>query len=1122
MRPFLFLGGLSFALAQSGFSNSSSPLNSSSTVTTSIPASETASSRSTLTQTLSLTSSIPASPSSSATLASTTVAGNGTITPTRTGSLGYTNPWAGNYSSPLPTTGTGSAYALQCQNAYYSWTSINEDYINATIVTYMSTHVIRSTTVYEIHTYYSTSYYTLCDGHPRVITSVPTTVATTTLLPSTTTFLAGNLSQTDFGFPSCTVSWDDCRGLWSQYESASSVYDEVSFSSANTVVSLGPGGSYFVAEGTTTTLPEPFPMTISYGTETIMKLPLSTDYLVYTTPKPGELACFCGHTMKPGGDEITIQKTIDFVQTPYTPECRTAQPTCTAGQKCMIDGDRVEIFWFPPQTNVSRDMCATAPNEAAVTSRPPTNFTWTPITTGPSAIVNGETWYSGNVYVSLNRINARCDWSGTPVEVGEHRAGQILTMAPSELYSQRAIEYNSGDFSGVGWEWEDHAYSFNLNDLVSPYPWSAWVGAPQCVMDRCTSINGSYNPWIAVPEAIRRLDAKWATCDLALYGLYDPPVALSTVTDMFPPTTTADDPRPEPTPGQSVPQTQVDPTIAPQPTSDPQPNPPDDDPPENNPPANPSNNPPVNPPSQPTSQPDPPNNDPDTPQPGQPNNPPQPGQPSNPQPGQTNNVPQPGQPGQTNNAPQPGQPGQTNNAPQPGQPGQTNNVPQPGQPGQTNNIPQPGQPGQTNVPQPGQPGQTNNVPQPGQPGQTQAPVPVPAPPTTIGTIGTDPVVVDPSNPTEVIIGTTTLTPGGPAFTPGPGTSVSVVNPGQVIISTPGAAAPSTINFPTAPAPTAPAPTTIGAIGNTPIVVNPANPTEVIIGTTTLTPGGPAFAPGPGTSVSVLDPGHLVISTPGAAAPSTINLPVPVASGAPAPSQGAVITLPGGELVTATAVLGDGTATSLLVDGTMFSAGGPPITLDNGVVLSQAPGGTAVVVVDPASGVTATVAVSDVPGIADASATAAAVGAGATPVPTPGAVVTIGGEVYTVIDQGGSLVIPELGVTLSEGGTAVTIDGTVVSDAGTGVVVGSTTQQFSVVTVVTITGLVETTSGGEESTSSEERSSTSEATSSTETSGADETTGAGGASSTGDTGGAVKVTGGWTNVVGVVLGMFLVV
>lgn len=458
-------------------------------------------------------------------------------------------------------------------------------------------------------------------------------------------------------------------------------------------------------------------------------------------------------------------------------------------------------------------------------------------------------------------------------------------MAPSELFSQRAFLTNIGERSSMV-DFEPYAYSFNFNDLISPYPWSAWNGGFDCVKTSCTTISGAYNPWIAVPEAIRRLDPQWATCDLALYGLYDPPIALSSVGNMFAPTTAPVQNGPQPTPGQSPPLGQIDPT----------------------------------------------------------HTPPKPGEPL---PWQSDPV-----------APV---------LPVIDPPAGSIPTPRPDDP----SIP-----GKPNLPDPASPTFDTNP-------QNPNPNPIPG--------QNNPA---PNNPN----------PSGPDLLP---------------------------------TPVIPQPTTIGSIGTTPIVINPTNPTQINVGTTALTPGGPGITVGAGTSISMLDPGHIIISTPGAPAPSTINVPQPIGNGAPVPTAGVVITMPNGDKVTATAILGEGqsgsqTATSILVSGTLFSEGGPAITLPNGVILSEAASGTGIVIIDPSSGVTSTIPFSSIPGIYNSKAT-----------PAPTAVITIGDRTYTAITHSGSVIIPELSLTLTDGGPALTVNGTTISDAGerTGIVVGSSTAGF---------------------------------------------------------------------------------
>lgn len=876
---------------------------------------------------------------------------------TITSQVPYTNPWAGNFSGTLPPNGNGSLYAWQCQNLWYSYTSINTDYITATNSLYYITSTIRSVTVTIISTYYSTSFYTLCDGHPRVITSEPTATSTTILLPSTTTILAEGLSAASFLEPSCTINYMDCSALWTTYWSASSVYTAYSFEAANTVVSLGLGASYLVVNGITTTYPAPVTAmpTISIGTEEVLPYDRGGwTWIIVTTPPPGGLFLEAGYTLTPGG-VVTIEHDVSTTATPYTPHCNTDAPTCTPGARCMIDGDRVRLFYFPPQTNVSRDMCATAPVGGGITSRPPANLTWTPITTGPYTVLPGDTtWYSGNVYLSLEHIHAYCNWSSRAVDVGGDHSGEFLTLAPSEVYSQRAYPITTGQYSGmVGFD--DYAYSFNWADLVSPYPWSAWDSSFDCVEEHCSIINGSYNPWLAVPDAIRRLDPRWATCDLSLYGLYDPPVAVSSVGNIFATSTFVPQSTPA-TPPQG-PQSIVSPT----------------------------------------------------------NTPPKPKTSSLGPLGGFSAQPSLGG-GSPANTAQPADPKTSDAQGIPPQTGGGNG----GNGGNTDPTTIATVGSQPIVVDPSDPGGVvvgGSTLKPGSPGTTIANTPVsvgtggviiggstvaipPASPP-IATAGGLPIVTDPSTPGAVVVGGTTLSAGGPGTVIG-GTSVSVLDPSHVIIGGPGG---STVSIPGA------APTPFTTVGGLPVVTDPASPGTVVVGGHTLSVGGTGTVID-GTTLSVLDPSQIVVGGPGGT--STIAIPTP------APTSGVVITAPNGQVLTATNSGG-----SVVVSGVTLYPGGPAATLPNGLVVSDATSGLVI-------GGSSTLLFSSL-----------------APVPTSGAVITLGGQVYTATNSGGSVIIGSL--TLSPGGPAYTISGVVVSDATTGLVVGSTTVPFSTLPGATATG-----------------------------------------------------------------------
>ena len=603
--------------------------------------------------------------------------------------------------------------------------------------------------------------------------------------------------------------------------------------SVYTTVSLDSKAQFWVVNGVTTTFPTPFPQSISLGTESIYRTAQS-NYIIGDPPVPANRPQPLRYTMSPGGPPVTILHNLVSVDPPREPQCILEKPPSIPCTGCAINGDTVQIFWFPPKTNVTRDMCATAPLGNGATVRPPTNYTWTPITTGPYTVYKGNTWYSGNVYLSLNRISAQC-FAGEGPKIGRNHDGEIFTMAPSELSSYRFFMFGSKAAGMIA-----QAYSFNFDDLVSPYPWSALNGIDCVLLNKCIPINGPYNPMLAVPDAIRRLDPSWSTCEVGLRGLYDPPTALTAVGNIFA-TLTSKDPSQLPTPGQPARQSEASSTVAP-----------------NKPPSN-----------------DWPTDDPPT------------------------------------------------------------NIPPVNTPAKGNPLP-------------------NNDPPANDPGVTPAPAP-----TTIGNIGGSPVIINPTRPGEINIGTQLLKLGDLATVIG-GALVSMEDPFHMVVSSPGVPAPSTLLVPPA-AGVRPAPTTAGVVGGSPVIVNPVDPGAVIVGASkTLTAGGQPVVVD-GTTMSLIDPSHLVVSTPGQA-PVTMTLP---AANAAIPAAGAIIKLPNGETVTATDVPGLG----FMVSGTFLGAGGAPATLPNGIVLSEAPSGTGIVVIDPSTGATSTFPYSFVPGTGDPTSVA---------------------------------------------------------------------------------------------------------------------------------------------------------
>ncbi|KAK5739944.1 hypothetical protein LTS12_025107 [Elasticomyces elasticus] len=134
--------------------------------------------------------------------------------------------------------------------------------------------------------------------------------------------------------------------------------------------------------------------------------------------------------------------------------------------------------------------------------------------------------------------------------VGTPRLGSVLTLASSQIFSydKQLIPEVCGDYG----------YSFDFANLLPNLPYSAfhdWPGTdkPGCSTPASgfplpddfvdgtavpygglcsTIIDEMYFPTLAVPTEIRTLDLAWATCGVALEGLYDPPKALTVATTL--------------------------------------------------------------------------------------------------------------------------------------------------------------------------------------------------------------------------------------------------------------------------------------------------------------------------------------------------------------------------------------------------------------------------------------------------------------------------------------------------------------------------------------------------------------------------------------------------------------
>lgn len=258
----------------------------------------------------------------------------------------------------------------------------------------------------------------------------------------------------------------------------------------------------------------------------------------------------------------------------------------------------------------------------------------------------------------------------------------------------------------------------------------------------------------------------------------------------------------------------------------------------------------------------------------------------------------------------------------------------------------------------------------------------PAPP--LPTVAGHPIVNAPGGGGGVVVGGNTITAGGAAATVG-GTVISVLpDSGGLVV------AGSTVALPVAPQP--PLPT----LGGQQIQTGPNN--AIIIGGTIVKPGSAPITLG-GTTFSVpINGGGVVVNG------NTMNIP---------PTAAATPPTVGGHQVQA------GSNGAIVIGTDVLSAGGPAATI-SGTVISALPGGSRVIV----NGNTMPLAVA--------------------PAPTPP---VVAGQIVQTGPNGAAIIG---GTTITAGGPAATLSGTVISvlPGGSSVVVNGNTKLLAVAPVPT--------------------------------------------------------------------------
>lgn len=208
------------------------------------------------------------------------------------------------------------------------------------------------------------------------------------------------------------------------------------------------------------------------------------------------------------------------------------RPT-NSNESCVIKGGPIELIYWPVLPRA--DLC----DNNATRVLGPTAFASNTSAVGeaPATITTlGHTFTSGNVYLSFSTLFA--SWDGFWNHVGPNFTDLIVPLPSSSLFSQ----------CGGARSARNHGTPLNYEDLNWPVPASAYscqarcdpVGEPICpgceytevpTTGECGTIWSDINPNLAMPTEIRDLVPEWSTClmynDRIPNFWFDPPIALT-------------------------------------------------------------------------------------------------------------------------------------------------------------------------------------------------------------------------------------------------------------------------------------------------------------------------------------------------------------------------------------------------------------------------------------------------------------------------------------------------------------------------------------------------------------------------------------------------------------------
>jgi hypothetical protein len=379
------------------------------------------------------------------------------------------------YTSPtIPSTGTGASYATLCSNAQSSYSSASTSWSNKHVYTTGFTDILGGTMLTTV-TYYANAT-TLCDGHARVNYSPAIATSSTTYQVVTATTQSVGTASLGYIFPvsapSCSIGPSDCDGLWRAYSTGSLQWN---------------------ARNATRASGARFPT---------------------ITASPSVPPCV-----------NSSQSMSDAAFSKSFYGCGV----------CTIFGDEVQLIYFPEPTTVSRDLCATTPsaNLTSYGNDDGVPYTGAGLATTLSvsgtpkktAVVGNHTFTTGTAYISIKNVWAidRCNST-----IGSTVTDAVLALPSNRLLSLR---YSQDHYQHFATTDKVTGYPFNFADLNPPVPYSAYNGQAKCqsgaLRFQCNVIyENDYNPQLAMPPGIRKLNPAWEGCQMWYGGLYDPPYAL--------------------------------------------------------------------------------------------------------------------------------------------------------------------------------------------------------------------------------------------------------------------------------------------------------------------------------------------------------------------------------------------------------------------------------------------------------------------------------------------------------------------------------------------------------------------------------------------------------------------